>query len=106
MFSYYGCMTVEHNAPDDNETTAKVFKALSDPVRLEIIRYLKKVGRGVTCKEVGLAVDITRSAGSYHFRTLREAGLIHMRKDAREKYVTLDYEAFDRYVTHFFDSLN
>ena len=103
---YHGCMTVEHNEPGDNETNAKVFKALSDPVRLEIVRYLKKVGRGVTCGEIGKVVDISKSAGSYHFRTLREAGLIRMHKEAREKYVTLDYETFDRYVTHFFESLS
>lgn len=104
-------MTVESTArpasvdPVEDELQVKVFRALADPVRLRILQYLKRAGRGVTCGEIGDVVDISKSAGSYHFRVLREARLTLTRKESREKYVSLNRETFDAYVTGFFDSL-
>ena len=97
-------MTVELFAPDD-ELRVKVFKALSDPTRIAILRYLKHEARGVTCGEVAQRIDMSKSTGSYHFRLLREAGLITTRKDAREKYVSINKQTFDTYVTDFFENL-
>lgn len=50
-------------------------------------------------------VKISKSAGSYHFRILREAQLTLTRRDAREKYVSLNYDTFNMYVINFFESL-
>ncbi|GAY76815.1 MULTISPECIES: ArsR/SmtB family transcription factor [Sporolactobacillus] len=98
-------MIIKLTEKQEDELRVKVFKALSDPIRLEIIRYLKKVNRGVTCGEIGEIVKMSKSAGSYHFKILREAGLILTRKQSREKYVSLNYDIFDKYVTKFLDSL-
>ncbi|EBV3243186.1 ArsR family transcriptional regulator [Salmonella enterica subsp. enterica serovar Oranienburg] len=56
----------------------KVFKALSDPVRLTIVRALlaDKDGAERHCSTFGLTV--TRATRSHHFRVLREAGLIRV----------------------------
>lgn len=98
-------MIIKLTEKQEDELRVKVFKALSDPIRLEIIRYLKKVNRGITCGEIGEIVKMSKSAGSYHFKILREAGLILTRKQSREKYVSLNYDIFDKYVTKFLDSL-
>lgn len=98
-------MTNELTEKQEDELRIKVFKALSDPIRLEIIRYLKKVNREVSCGEIGKIVRMSKSAGSYHFKTLREAGLTLTRKESREKYVSLNYDTFDKYVTKFLDSI-
>lgn len=98
-------MIIKLTEKQADELRVKVFKALADPIRLEIIRYLKKVDREVTCGDVGKVIQMSKSAASYHFKTLREAGLINSRKESREKYVSLNYDAFDNYVTHFFESL-
>ncbi|WP_368303159.1 ArsR/SmtB family transcription factor, partial [Lacticaseibacillus rhamnosus] len=50
-------------------------------------------------------INMSKSAGSYHFRLLREAGLTKTRKESREKYVSLNTEAFKLYVTDFFENL-
>ena len=97
-------MTVELFKRDD-ERRVIVFKALSDPTRIAILRFLKREGRGVTCGEVAERIDMSKSTGSYHFRLLREAGLITTRKDAREKYVSINKQAFDSYVSGFYDNL-
>lgn len=82
-----------------------VFKALADPVRLEIIQYLKQNDHEVSCGEVGKAIDISKTSGSYHFKLLQAAGLINARKEAREKYVSLNQSTFDKYVTNFYKNI-
>ncbi|CAJ1186055.1 ArsR/SmtB family transcription factor [Companilactobacillus nantensis] len=82
-----------------------VFKALADPVRLEIVEYLKQTNHEVTCGEVGKAIDISKTSGSYHFKLLQEAGLINARKEAREKYVSLNQKTFNNYVTNFYKNI-
>lgn len=86
-------------------TQIMVFKALADSIRLEIIKYLKQCEREVTCGEVGKAVNISKTSGTYHFKLLQSAGLITVRKDAREKYVQLNQKTFDTYVTDFYKNL-
>jgi Predicted transcriptional regulators len=98
-------MIIELTEKQEDEIRIKVFKALADPIRLEIIRYLKKVDRRVSCGEIGEIVKMSKSAGSYHFKILREAGLTLTQKESREKYVSLNYDMFDKYVTKFLDSL-
>lgn len=98
-------MIIELSAQQQDELRVRIFKALADPIRLEIIRYLKKADREVTCGEISKVVQMSKSAGSYHFKTLREAGLTISRKESREKYVSLNYDTFDKYVNHFLDSI-
>ena len=88
-----------------NEKMVLIFKALSDPVRIEIIKYLKSIRTEVICGEIGQAVGISKPSGTYHFRLLQQAELINVRKSAREKYIGLNKSTFDKYVTGFFDSL-
>ena len=88
-----------------NKQRINIFKALSDPVRIEIIKYLKNVNDEVICGEVGRFVGISKPSGTYHFKLLEESGLINVRKSAREKYISLNYNVLDKYVTHFFSNL-
>jgi ArsR family transcriptional regulator, arsenate/arsenite/antimonite-responsive transcriptional repressor len=103
-------MTVELDrtfAPSEQteEMQVRVFKALADPVRLQILRYLHQVDRGVTCGEIDAVINITKSAGSYHFKVLRDAGLTITEKKSREKYVAINRHTVDYYVTGFVDLL-
>ena len=50
-------------------------------------------------------MGISKTVGSYHFKLLEKAGLITVKKVAREKYVMLNPKTFDHYVTHFYQSL-
>ncbi|TBU94606.1 ArsR/SmtB family transcription factor [Stutzerimonas kirkiae] len=54
-------------------TLERIFHALSDPVRLEIIRHLARVSEA-TCGE--LDGGRPKSSMSHHFRVLRDAGLV------------------------------
>lgn len=88
-----------------NEQAILIFKALADPVRLEILHYLKQYDHEVSCGEVGQAIGISKTSGSYHFKLLQTAGLITARKESREKYVALDQSIFEQVVGHFWDNL-
>ncbi|POX49227.1 transcriptional regulator [Streptomyces sp. Ru72] len=51
-----------------------VLHALSDPMRLRIVRELAAVGDELSCSHFDLPV--TKSTTTHHFRVLRESGVI------------------------------
>ncbi len=57
-----------------------VLYALSDPVRLHIVRNLAEKGE-LACFAAVTGLDIAKSTQSHHYRILREAGLIAQRKE-------------------------
>ena len=89
----------------EDEQRVKIFKALADPTRVAIIRTIYRNEKELSCGEVGEKCEASKSNASYHFRTLREADLIHVRKDAQTKYVSLNRETFERYLPGFLDTL-
>lgn len=68
------------NHPCDSAITLdKVLYALGDPARLKIVQSLHK-GEELACSTAACGLDLAKSTQSYHFRILREAGLIRTRK--------------------------
>ncbi|MBM7590007.1 ArsR/SmtB family transcription factor [Brevibacillus fulvus] len=88
-----------------NEQRVKIFKALADPTRIEIVRTLFLAKKELACGEVGGICAVSKSNASYHFRTLREAGLIKVRKHAQTKYTTLDEATLRKYLPGFLETL-
>jgi ArsR family transcriptional regulator len=72
---------------------ARVFHALSDPTRLDILERLR-AGERCVCDLQG-ALDAAQSRLSFHLRILRDAGLVADRKDGRWVYYSLRPEAID-----------
>ncbi len=56
---------------------AEVLRALSDPVRLQIVHVLDQAGGEVACGQFGLSVN--KSTVSHHFKVLRDAGVLQGR---------------------------
>lgn len=65
----------KHPSPQDL-TLERLLYALSDPVRLDIVRCLASVTEA-SCGE--LDGGRPKSSMSHHFRVLRDAGLVHTR---------------------------
>jgi DNA-binding transcriptional ArsR family regulator len=59
-----------------------VLHALSDPVRLQILAALSDGGEH-SCGS--LALPVTKSTCTHHFRVLREAGVIHQRQEGTSR---------------------
>ena len=57
---------------------AKIFSALSDPIRLEIIEFLRD-GEKCVC-EITPYLKLLQPVVSRHLKILREAGLVKIRK--------------------------
>jgi DNA-binding transcriptional ArsR family regulator len=70
--------------PDENfRLKAKVFYALSDPVRLEILAFLRD-GEKCVC-EVVPHLNLIQPVVSRHLRILKDSGLVADRKDGNKR---------------------
>lgn len=67
---------------------AQTFKALSDPIRREILTLLKK-GR-MSAGEIVEQFDMTGATISYHLKLLKEADLIFEEKEKNFIYYSLN----------------
>ncbi|MFF3178022.1 ArsR/SmtB family transcription factor [Streptomyces sp. NPDC057900] len=68
-----GARTLAHPAREDIRIEA-VLHALSDPVRLCVVRELAAADEELTCSRFDLPV--TKSTTTHHFRVLRESGVV------------------------------
>jgi ArsR family transcriptional regulator len=73
---------------------AKIFNALSDPVRLEIIEFLRG-GEKCVC-EIVPYVDLIQPVVSRHLKILKDCGLLrHRKKGNRRLYSVTDPRIFE-----------
>jgi DNA-binding transcriptional ArsR family regulator len=73
---------------------AEIFKALGDPVRLEMVRRLSG-GGSYTMGSVSSELGITRQGARKHLQILAQAKLITLKSKGREVSVQLDRPSFD-----------
>jgi DNA-binding transcriptional ArsR family regulator len=95
---------------------SSLFDALSDPVRLEIVRNLLRedeVSCG-ECKVGGVKSSAARTAGkpalakstmSHHFKVLRDAGLITRREVGKVHYLSLRVDEIEARMPGLLDLL-
>jgi DNA-binding transcriptional ArsR family regulator len=79
-----------------------VMGALSDPVRVAIVRALAEQGETV-CGSLELGVS--KATRSHHFRVLREAGLTHTRVDGTRRHVSLRRDDLEQRFPGLLDAL-
>lgn len=82
---------------------AEAMKALSDPTRIRILCFLKD-GEACVC-DIEEHLEISQQLTSHHLIVMREAGLVHMRKDGTRSLYSIDVdtlktvnETFDEYA--------
>lgn len=80
-----------HPARDDI-TLEGLLGALSDPMRLKIVKGMIGQDCGLNCTEAMPFPDMAKSTLSHHFRILREAGLVHTSKKGVENRNTVRVE--------------
>jgi DNA-binding transcriptional ArsR family regulator len=68
-----------NHPPAESLRLESVLYALGDPIRLKIVRSLHEAEE-LACCNAALGLDLAKSTQSYHFRILREAGIIRTRK--------------------------
>lgn len=72
--------------------------ALGDATRLQIIANLHKGGkRALICAEATAGIaQLSSSTSSYHFRMLREGGIVHSVRKGKECYNTLRLDELEK----------
>jgi DNA-binding transcriptional ArsR family regulator len=70
--------------PVEDIDLVTVLQALSDPVRLQIVRTIAESDGEIACFEMGLPV--VKSTASHHYKVLREAGVLAGRVEGTRKY--------------------
>jgi DNA-binding transcriptional ArsR family regulator len=83
---------------------AEIMHALSDPVRLEIVRQLCD-DQVHSCTALADTVDVHKSTMSHHYRVLREAGVTHTTVDGRSRFTRLRREDLDSRFPGLLDSV-
>lgn len=86
-------MRIRNHPAADDLSLPQVLHALSDPVRLSLVRDLAGGGEQ-PCNALELAV--AKSTASHHFRVLREAGIIRQRPEGTQYLNSLRREDLDR----------
>lgn len=77
----------------------ETFKALSDPVRREILLMLR--GGRMAAGEISSKFDMTGATVSYHLSQLKKAGLIYETKEKNFIYYSLNISVFEEIMLWF-----
>jgi len=88
---------------DEIEELAEIFKALSDPTRLRLVKLLSGCSPG-ECDGGALCVNalahrlgVTQSAVSQHLRVLRHAGLVNGERRGPFVHYSLAQDGLEKY---------
>lgn len=76
-----------------DEALSRVFAALADPLRRDIVARL--ASGDATVGELAAPYSVTPQAVSKHLRVLEEAGLVSRRREAQRRPVHLEADVFD-----------
>jgi DNA-binding transcriptional ArsR family regulator len=91
-----------HHPRVDELALPDVLHALSDPVRLQIVRALAD-REEQSCSAVESSVS--KSTLSHHFKVLREAGITHTRVNGTHRYVSLRRDELEARFPSLLDSV-
>ena len=89
---------------EQNKTYIKLFKALANEERIQIILLLKK-NKEMCAQDVEHNFFLEQSTTSHHLNTLRRAGITKTRKDGRRIYYSIDQEILLKIFKQFLDLL-
>lgn len=76
----------------DSRQIGANFRALSDPLRLQIIEELRH--QELCVCELCEKLEVNQSKLSFHLKTLKDANLIHSRQQGRWMYYSLNLPQF------------
>ncbi|MDE2343739.1 MAG: helix-turn-helix transcriptional regulator [Betaproteobacteria bacterium] len=78
----------------DEQNASTAFEALGHPIRLRLLRLLIPHGAtGITAGGIATHLDIPGTAMSFHLNRMKQAGLIHARREGRHLFYAANYAA-------------
>lgn len=98
-------MTIEQYLLKNDEKRVKIFKALAEVKRIEMIRYLHLHRENNTCGSIGESMNMDKSNVSYHLKILYEADLVSVTRMGQNKISQLREDTFIEFLPGFLDRL-
>jgi len=92
-------------AMDEIEELAEVFKALSDPTRMRLVRLLGESEGALCVNALARILGVTQSAVSQHLRVLRQAGLVQGERRGHFVHYSLDRGGLEQYKARLRETL-
>ncbi|MFD1496345.1 ArsR/SmtB family transcription factor [Streptosporangium lutulentum] len=92
----------QHHPDLDQMKLTEVMAALSDPIRVGLVRLLSD---GVERGWGELRAPVAKSTLSHHLRVLRNAGITRTREEGTRCFVTLRRADFDARFPHLLDAV-
>lgn len=86
----------------DQLSLPTILNALGDPVRLHIIKRLVNKAEA-TCS--GCNNTLSKSALSHHFKVLRESGLIRVRIEGKQRFLSIRYDELEERFPGLLDAI-
>lgn len=93
------------NSIENDDRIAYIFKVLSEPNRIKILRILINSDHKLTCGEVSEKLNLSMSTVSYHFKTMRVAGLTITERKGQQRLLSINSDTFNRLLPGFLESL-
>lgn len=90
--------------PDVLDVYENIFKALGQRVRLQILAMIVATDE-LACTTLEEVLPISKPTISYHIKTLREAGLIKVRKEGRNYFYRLRPEVVEQFLPGWVEQL-
>jgi DNA-binding transcriptional ArsR family regulator len=92
---------------DEIEELTEIFKALSDPTRLRLVKLLGecKGERTLCVNALAHRLGVTQSAVSQHLRVLRQAGLVRGERRGHFVHYSLDRDRLEQYKARLLEAL-
>ena len=84
---------------DEIEKLADVFKALSDPTRLRLIKLLNKHGGALCVNALSHSLGVSQSAVSQHLRILRQVEMVKGERKGNSVHYELKKNVLKKYKT-------
>jgi DNA-binding transcriptional ArsR family regulator len=75
--------------------TAEIFRALGDPIRLEMVQRLTRGGR-CTITTISEGLGVTRQGARKHLQVLADARVVALQPEGRDVLVSLEPESLDQ----------
>lgn len=76
------------------EETAAILKALGEPTRLKIVKFLSM--QELCVCELEAILDMSQPRVSQHLRVLKQTGIVRERKERQKSYFSLVHDIFDQ----------
>lgn len=79
------------------EELTEVFKALSAPTRLKLVKLLGEHEGALCVNALARKLDVSQSAVSQHLRVLRQTGLVKSERRGSSVHYLLDQDSLKQY---------